>query len=84
MNRSQAPQSGREGFMTIGTSVPRVDSYDKAAGRTKYVDDLCSSRALVAKILHSNVAHAYVKYPERSSGCVRQASADQTCALLRR
>lgn len=61
MNRSQAPQSGREGFMTIGTSVPRVDSYDKAAGRTKYVDDLCSSRALVAKILHSNVAHAYVK-----------------------
>ncbi len=45
----------------IGESVPRVDAYDKAAGRTKYVDDLCDPHALVAKVLHANVAHAYVK-----------------------
>ena len=47
--------------MIIGKSYVRVDAYDKASGRTKYVDDLCDRHALVAKIKHSNVAHAYVK-----------------------
>ena len=47
--------------MIIGKSYARVDGYDKATGRTKYADDLCDRHALIAKIKHSNVAHAYVK-----------------------
>ena len=47
--------------MIVGKSVVRVDAYDKVAGRTKYAGDLCDRHALVAKIKHSDVAHAYVK-----------------------
>ena len=52
--------------MKIGQSIPRVDSYDKVTGRTKYTDDLCDQNALVAKILHANVAHAIVKSVDTS------------------
>ena len=47
--------------MIVGKSMPRVDAHDKAAGRTKYTDDLCDRRALIAKIVHADIAHAYVK-----------------------
>ena len=47
--------------MIIGKSYPRVDAPDKAAGRTKYTDDLCDRHALIAKIKHSDKAHALVK-----------------------
>ncbi len=47
--------------MYIGKSVKRVDGYDKATGRAKYADDLCPPDALIAKILHSTIAHGYVK-----------------------
>ncbi|HUM83145.1 MAG TPA: xanthine dehydrogenase molybdenum-binding subunit XdhA [Lachnospiraceae bacterium] len=47
--------------MVIGKSLPRVDALDKATGRTKYTDDLCDRGALIAKIVHSDKAHAYVK-----------------------
>ena len=47
--------------MIIGKSYTRVDAYDKATGKTKYTEDLCDVHALVAKIKHSNVAHAIVK-----------------------
>ncbi len=47
--------------MIIGKSIPRIDAHDKATGRTKYTDDLCDRRALIAKIRHAEVAHAYVK-----------------------
>lgn len=47
--------------MNVGKSVPRVDAYDKAAGRTKYTDDLCDSNALVVKLVHSTIAHGRVK-----------------------
>ena len=47
--------------MTIGKSLPRVDAYDKATGRTKYTDDLCDKSALIAKIRHAEVTHAIVK-----------------------
>ena len=47
--------------MIVGKSYARVDAYDKASGRTKYTEDLCDRHALVAKIKHSNVAHAIVK-----------------------
>lgn len=46
--------------MIIGKSVPRVDAVDKAAGRTRYVDDLCDAHALIAKIRHAEVTHARV------------------------
>ncbi|MDO4478383.1 MAG: xanthine dehydrogenase molybdenum-binding subunit XdhA [Lachnospiraceae bacterium] len=47
--------------MLIGKSVPRVDAYDKATGRTKYTDDLCSRKAYIAKIVHSTITHGFVK-----------------------
>ena len=41
----------------VGKSVARVDAYEKATGRAKYMDDLCDKSALIAKILHSTIAH---------------------------
>jgi len=46
---------------SVGKSVPRVDAYDKAAGRAKYTDDLCPRDAYVAKVVHSTIAHGWVK-----------------------
>ena len=46
---------------SVGKSVVRVDAYEKATGRAKYMDDLCDRSALVAKICHSTIAHGYVK-----------------------
>jgi len=45
----------------VGKSVKRVDAYEKATGRAKYMDDLCDRSALVVKIHHSTIAHGYVK-----------------------
>ncbi len=44
-----------------GKSVLRVDAYDKATGRAKYVDDLCPPNALILKICHSTIGHGMVK-----------------------
>ena len=46
---------------SVGKSVARVDAYEKATGRAKYMDDLCDRSALVAKIFHSTIAHGFVK-----------------------
>ncbi len=46
--------------MVVGKSIPRLDAYDKVTGRTKYTDDLCDKSALIAKILHSTIAHGRV------------------------
>ena len=46
---------------SVGKSVTRVDAYEKATGRAKYMDDLCGREALVAKICHSTIAHGFVK-----------------------
>lgn len=46
---------------SVGKSEIRVDAYDKATGRAKYMDDLCDRSALVAKICHATIAHGYVK-----------------------
>ena len=46
---------------SVGKSVTRVDAYDKATGRAKYMDDLCDRSALVVKIYHSTIAHGFVK-----------------------
>lgn len=49
-------------MQNVGKSVTRVDAYDKITGRAKYVDDLCDNRsALVLRIVHSTIAHGYVK-----------------------
>ena len=45
----------------IGRSVKRVDAFEKVTGRAKYTDDLCDRNAYVAKVLHSTIAHGYVK-----------------------
>jgi len=47
--------------MSVGKSVPRVDAFDKVTGRARYTDDLSEKSALVAKILHSTIAHGFVK-----------------------
>ncbi len=46
---------------SVGRSVTRVDAREKAAGRAKYMDDLCGREALVVKICHSTIAHGFVK-----------------------
>lgn len=45
----------------IGQSVTRVDAPDKVTGRAKYTDDIADKSALIAKVLHSSIAHGYVK-----------------------
>ncbi len=45
----------------VGKSVTRVDAYEKATGRARYMDDLCDRSALIAKICHSTIAHGFVK-----------------------
>lgn len=52
---------------SVGKSVTRVDAYEKATGRAKYMDDLCDRSALVAKIKHSDIAHGYVKSIDTSA-----------------
>lgn len=44
-----------------GKSVIRVDAYDKATGRAKYVEDLLPRDALVMKIFRSKITHGFVK-----------------------
>lgn len=45
----------------VGKSVKRVDAFEKVTGRAKYTDDMCDRNAYVAKVLHSTIAHGYVK-----------------------
>ncbi len=52
---------------SVGKSVTRVDAYEKATGRAKYMDDLCGREALVAKICHSTIAHGFVKSIDTSA-----------------
>ncbi|MDR2070594.1 MAG: xanthine dehydrogenase molybdenum-binding subunit XdhA [Treponema sp.] len=47
--------------MSVGESIPRVDAWEKVAGRAKYTDDLAERNALVGKILHSTIANGLVK-----------------------
>ena len=50
-----------------GKSAIRVDAYDKATGRAKYVEDLLPDGALVMKIYHSKIAHGFVKSIDTSA-----------------
>ena len=38
-----------------------MDAYDKVTGRAKFTEDLCPRDALTAKVLHSTIAHGYVR-----------------------
>ncbi|MDR0840473.1 MAG: xanthine dehydrogenase molybdenum-binding subunit XdhA [Christensenellaceae bacterium] len=53
--------------MSVGESIRRVDALDKVTGRAKYTDDLADKCVLVAKILHSNIAHGIVKKIDTSA-----------------
>lgn len=44
----------------IGTSVTRVDAFDKVTGRAKYTDDICDKGAYIAKVLHAEIANGRV------------------------
>ena len=45
----------------VGKALIRPDAYDKATGKTLYVDDLFASGMLYAGILYSSKAHAKIK-----------------------
>lgn len=47
--------------MYVGKKVQRVDALDKVTGRAKFTEDLSPRGALVARVLHSTIAHGYVK-----------------------
>lgn len=51
--------------MEIGKSIPRVDAYDKAAGRARYTGDLIRPGTLVARLVHANIAHGSVLSVDR-------------------
>ena len=60
----------------VGLSMKRVDAYDKATGRTLYGGDRVPQNSLVAKIVHSTIAHGMVKHidtteAERIPGVVK-------------
>ncbi|MGD1820707.1 MAG: xanthine dehydrogenase subunit XdhA [Pleomorphochaeta sp.] len=46
--------------MIVGKSVNRIDAKAKANGTAKYVADLVDKNALVARVLHSNIANGKV------------------------
>ncbi len=47
--------------MGIGKNINRVDALSKVKGTTKYTEDLIPQNALIAKILHSQIANGIVK-----------------------
>ena len=46
---------------TVGSSVSRVDAFDKVTGRTKYYEDRMPAGALYMRVKHSEIAHGFVK-----------------------
>jgi CO/xanthine dehydrogenase Mo-binding subunit len=48
-------------FSVIGTSVPRVDGFDKVTGRAKYTGDLVIPGMIEGKFLRSPYAHARIR-----------------------
>ena len=52
---------------SVGTSIPRVDAYDKVTGRSKYTDDLCDRSALIAKVVHAEIGNGLVRTIDTSA-----------------
>ncbi len=60
----------------VGKPIERVDARAKANGTAKYTADLLDKNALVAKVLHSTIAHGKVlsfdlKKAKRVKGVVK-------------
>ena len=53
-------------YSIVGTSARRVDSYEKALGNAKYVDDLSFDNMLFAKMVYAGVAHARILKIDKS------------------
>lgn len=53
--------------MNVGQSKNRVDAFDKVTGRAKYTGDFFENNMLVAKVLHSSIAHGMVKSMDTSA-----------------
>ncbi len=47
--------------MSVGSSIKRVDAFEKVTGRAMYTDDLCPKGAYVAKVVRSTIANGLVK-----------------------
>jgi CO/xanthine dehydrogenase Mo-binding subunit len=47
-------------YQVIGTSMPRVDGYEKVTGQARYTADVCLPGTLWGKSLHSPYAHARI------------------------
>ncbi len=45
----------------VGSSVPRVDGYEKVTGQALYTDDFRQHKPLIAKIVHATIANGMVK-----------------------
>ncbi|MHC4660594.1 MAG: molybdopterin cofactor-binding domain-containing protein [Planctomycetota bacterium] len=48
-------------YQTVGRSMPRVDAYDKATGRAKYIEDISFANMVVGKILTSPIPHGIIR-----------------------
>jgi xanthine dehydrogenase YagR molybdenum-binding subunit len=55
-----APEAWRE-TRVVGTSLPRVDAYERVSGSAIYASDLTLPGMLYAAILRSPHAHAIIK-----------------------
>jgi len=52
---------GKNGFSSVGVSMPRVDAADKVTGRAIYTADIYLPNMVYGKILGSSIAHGRVK-----------------------
>ena len=60
MRTEEQHNSDNATHLSVGKRKERLDAYDKVTGRARYTDDLCDSKALIAKVCHSTIAHGYV------------------------
>lgn len=56
---------------TVGRRVPRVDAAAKAAGRSRYADDLVFPELLLARLVRSTIPHARVRSVDGSAAAER-------------
>lgn len=54
-------------MQAVGKRVSRVDAPDKVTGRAMYTEDLAPKNILVAKVLHSTIAHGFVRSIDTSA-----------------
>lgn len=47
--------------MGVGSSINRVDAWEKVTGQAKYTADLMPQNLYTAKVVHSTIANGWVK-----------------------